>query len=355
MQIRVQSDRPVAIWLATIFLICLINLTPSGDLHSQNSGQPDRRLELRGQVVMPENTPTLGKRITVKISGIGYSYNEQKWADSKGRFRFKDLWPATYKLTFLIPAAGEISRTVEVTESFADVSAKVEKQFVFTEQMLEEHTRIVTQATVSVRQLTLSRGVRKEFRRAEERLAKAEVDRAIKHLDKALQEAPDFMEAMNLLGTIYFHRREFKIAESYFRQALEIEPEAFGPMLNLGGVLLAVGRARDSLPYNEEAQFLRPMDPMANAQLGLAHFLEGNDEAGAEFMERTKLLDPAHFLYPRITLAQIHLVHERWQQALEELNEFLELHPDAGAVERARRMMHRAEVGLRDSSESTAP
>ncbi len=355
MRIRAQSDRPAALRLTTVFLLFLIALTPSSYLHSQDPGQRGRRLELRGQVVLPEDTPTLGKWIGVKISGIGYSYNERKRADSKGRFQFKGLWPATYTLTFLIPAAGKISRTVEVTESFADVSAKVDKQFVFTEQMLEEHTRIVTQATVSVRQLALPRGARREFRRAQDRLARAEVDRAIEHLDKAVREAPDFMEALNSLGTIYFNRREFEKAESYFRQALEIEPEAFGPMLNLGGVLLSMGRARASLPYNEEAQLLRPVDPLANAQLGLAHFLLGHDESGVEFLERTKLLDPAHFIYPRITLARIHMAHERWQQALAELNEFLELHPDAAEVARARRMIRRAEAGLRAASESMAP
>ena len=134
---------------------------------------------------------------------------------------------------------------------------------------------------------------------------------------------------MNNLGTIYFQRGELDTAEQYFRDALAIESDYFEPMVNLGGVLLATGNVEEAMQFNQRAQELRPLDALANAQLGLCYFRLGEYGSALEYLQRTKEIDPAHFSNPQLTMARIYLRQSLQGAALRELEEFLEYHPDS--------------------------
>ena len=178
---------------------------------------------------------------------------------------------------------------------------------------------------------------------------------AIEHLKRAVELAPQFIEALNNLGTIYFQRQEFSRAEGYFRKALEIEPEAFAPLVNLGGVLLAIGLAEEAFEINRKAQDARPQDALANAQLGLSYYLLGDYEEAASYLEQTKEIDPAHFTNPQISLARIYLRRAQEKEALRELEEFLEQHPDSPQAQDVKAMIEKLQRSHANSADEPPP
>jgi tetratricopeptide (TPR) repeat protein len=323
---------------ACLSLVLAVLWTDLGAVRLQaQQRDKEAELEFRGEVTLPPRTMISRRaRLLLHLSGVSFPFRARTWANHRGEFRFKDVPPGSYTLSIYVPGTGEMLQTVEITESFADEEGRVVKGFSFDQETLQEQSRIVNSGVVSVRELSIPRKAKGEFRKAQDRLRDRKVDEAIELLKRAVELAPQFMEAMNNLGTIYFQKGEFQVAEDYFRQALAVEPEAFEPMVNLGGVLLATGSAHEAIEYNQRAQELRPLDALANAQLGLCYFRLGEFTQALEYLEKTKELDPAHFSNPQLTIARIHLRRAQRDAAVRELEDFLAQHPDSEDSESVR-------------------
>ncbi|MBI3894328.1 MAG: tetratricopeptide repeat protein [Acidobacteria bacterium] len=327
------SECSVGTAIAGTFL-SLVFLGPLLPLFAEQGSE--KLLEFRGQVTLPPGTVSRGRHVRVALSGVSAPFASQSWLDSKGRFRFRDLPPATYTVAIYIPGAGEIIQTVEITESFADSNHRVEKKFLFDSETLQQRARAVPRGLVSVRQLSIPDKARREYMKSMDRLKQLDVEGAIQHLQKAIEVAPQYSEAYNNLGTIYFQRKEYLTAEKYFCRALELEPGAFEPLVNLGGVLLALKRPEEALEVNRQAQQSHPQDALANAQLGLNYFFLRDYEQAVTYLQRTQELDPAHFSQPQLSLAEIYLRRSEEEAALRELQDFLKYHPDSPEAENVR-------------------
>ena len=121
-------------------------------------------------------------------------------------------------------------------------------------------------------------------------------------------------------------------AESYFRQALAHDANAYEPLVNLGGTLLNLNRFSEALPLNQNAALARPEDALAHSQLGLNYFALGDLHNALLHLNRAKKLDPAHFSHPQLTLAEIYLRKGDRPAAAAELEELVRFHPhDANA------------------------
>jgi len=72
--------------------------------------------------------------------------------------------------------------------------------------------------------------------------------------------------------TIAYQTRKFDRAEECFRQALDLNPAAFEPLVNLGGVLVTMHKLDEAADYNLRAVLARPNDALANSQLGQTYF-----------------------------------------------------------------------------------
>jgi tetratricopeptide (TPR) repeat protein len=115
------------------------------------------------------------------------------------------------------------------------------------------------------------------------------------------------------------------------RQALEQEPAAFDPLVNLGGVLVTVHKLDQAVDYNLRAVLARPNDALANSQLGLTYFELARMDLAQKYLERTRQIDPRHFSRPQLLLAEIHLRRGERREAAAVLEEFLKLSPRLAA------------------------
>ena len=300
------------------------------------AAQHVERLELKGQLVAEVEGQAIGKAL-VLLTGAVEPFSARTWADGKGRFKFPNLVPGTYNLSVMSPGGSVKRRTVEVTRSFADERGTV----MATVRLPRADRSSSRKATVSARELSVSSRARKEYQRAEQRLKKRDHEAAIGHLEKAIALSPSFVEALNRLGTIYYQTEDYENAESFFRQALEQDPEAFAPLVNLAAALYSLRRLPEALRMNHRALLAQPDDALANSQLGLCYLALGQYEQARTFLLRTKTIDPGHFSLPQLALAEIYNRLGWKDAAARELEHFLAHHPDSPLAPNIRGQMER--------------
>lgn len=280
------------------------------------------RYELRGRLL-----PAV--RASVWLHGATAPFEDSALAGDDGRFRFRGLLPGTYTLGAFVPGRGEMRRTIEVGPSQADAKNRVELTVELRDGEFESRDSLRRTALVSTKELAIPDRARREYADAEQRLARRDVPGAVAHFERAVELAPRFSEAWNHLGTIAYQSRDYNRAESCFRKALEADPDAFQPLVNLGGVSLNLSKFDEALQYNLYAALTRPNDALANSQLGMSYFYLGNLDLAHKYLTAATRIDPAHFSHPQLILAEIALRRRDRTAAAGELEAFLQYHPDA--------------------------
>ncbi|MFB3068480.1 MAG: tetratricopeptide repeat protein, partial [Acidobacteriota bacterium] len=124
----------------------------------------------------------------------------------------------------------------------------------------------------------------------------------------------------------------YRQAEEHFREALQQEADLYPPLVNLGGALLSQGKLEESLPINLRAVETRPDDALAQSQLGQSYFFLGQLDSAERHLKQAKALDPRHFSFPQLVLAQIYQLRQDSPSLIGEFEEFLQYHPDSELV-----------------------
>lgn len=83
--------------------------------------------------------------------------------------------------------------------------------------------------------------------------ARAQLRRAQRLAERAVELAPDAAAAHKALGFVAGAQGRLDTALAAYRRALALDPDAWGPMINIGDVLEITGRREQALPYFEQA------------------------------------------------------------------------------------------------------
>ncbi len=121
---------------------------------------------------------------------------------------------------------------------------------------------------------------------------KKRFDEALNHYAYILKHRKDLSDKLladvyNDMGVIYVRHGKNTLAESYFRNALALNPGLAAAHNNLGLLLTSTGRPKEALPHFEKAVSLRPgfMDAVNNL---VAFYRErGEYGKGIEFLKKT--------------------------------------------------------------------
>lgn len=282
-----------------------------------------------------------GVRAAVSLHGATTPFADSTLASPDGRFQFRKVQAGTYTVAVFVPGRGETRRTISVGPSLADKEGRVSVTIPLEEERFVTEEAWRGRAKVSKRELSIPDKARREYQNAQKKLGRRDIDGAIAHLEKAVEMAPQFAEAWNNLGTIAYQTRRFPQAEEYFRRGLEEDPEAFEPLVNLGGVLLTLEKLDEALKYNLFAVLRRPNDALANSQLGMTYFYVGNLDLAEKYLREAHKLDPGHFSHPQLLLAEVHLRKGRREEAAAMLEDFISRHPDDARAEKLRETARR--------------
>jgi len=285
------------------------------------------QFEFRGTLLQADGRPFRDVVPVIFLHGATDSFATQTVADRGGNFNFKKLLPGMYTLIIAVPRWGQMTQTIEVGPSLSDSKGRIETTFQFDPRYADQDEN-----TISTTRLSIPDDAIKEYLRAQDRMEKRDVSGAVEYLKKAVEMAPQFAEAWNNLGTTAYHAKEYRQAEEYFREALKQEADFYLPLVNLGGALLSQGKIAESLPINLRAVETKPDDALAQSQLGQSYFFLAQLDTAERHLKQAKALDPRHFSYPQLVLAQIYQLRQDTPSLIGEFEEFLQYHPDSELV-----------------------
>lgn len=284
--------------------------------------EPAGAYEITGRIEPPAEHP-------VFLHGATAPFEATTSSGDDGRFRFRKLPAGTYTLAITTQARGAALQTLEVSPGTVDAKGRLDIVIRIDQGRLESDGARTPGATISTTILSVPDRAMREYQEAQRCLTRSNSDCAIGHLDRAVAIAPRFAAAWNQLGTIAYQAARYTDAETNFHRALDADPDSFEPLVNLGGVLLNLGRPAEALGYNQQAVLRRPNDALANSQLGLTYFDLNDTDHAEKYLKTAIRLDPAHFSHPQLVLAQIYLRRNDHAGAIAALKQFLELHPDS--------------------------
>lgn len=110
---------------------------------------------------------------------------------------------------------------------------------------------------------------------------------------RAIEESPLHPSVHYLLGLAYDYLNEVRLATDYYKQAIELNPEDFYALNNLGYLLLSSsGDAKQALIYLERAITFQPTNDAVNHSYGLALLRVGKSYEAVTFLERAFQANP---------------------------------------------------------------
>jgi len=296
---------------------------------------PERKAyQVSGKVLRTDGRPFSDMTPVMFLHGAATPFSAKALAGPDGQFKFKDIPSGTYMLIAALPRFGETRKTIEVGPSFADSKGRVVVSLEIDAASMVDKDQIVSAVELSVPYTA-----RQEYARAQEVLARRDIDGAIARLKKAVEIAPQYAAAWNQLGTIAYQTRQYQQAEEYFREALKQDRSAYWPLVNLGGALLAQNKIQESLAVSLEAVKAMPGEALAHSQLGSSYFFLGRLDEAENQLKQAKAIDPAHFSMPQLVLIEIYARKNQPAAAAAEIREFMKLHPDSEWIPKLRKAL----------------
>jgi len=196
-----------------------------------------------------------------------------------------------------------------------------------------------------------------EYKKARKDSAEGNYSKAVEHLERALQLAPDYYEAQNNLGVQYLRTQRFRDAEKAFERAQSLNPEADEPLINLGSLYYQEGQIQSSTSKEEAAAtfqkavgFLQeairknPRSVTAHHYLGAALYKTGSYEQAEPMLRRALELDSG-FTEAEFTLLNVYTRQSRYNEALQQIDSFLKRNPkssERGTLEKLRQQIETA-------------
>lgn len=189
---------------------------------------------------------------------------------------------------------------------------------------------------------TVSKKAMKSFQQAVEESTRGNHRKAIEHLQKAIQEDPNFFEAYNNLGAEYLKLREWNQAIGAFQHAIEIKNNSPLPYLNLGNIYLERGDLDLALKAFQSVLELDDGNLRAHLALGKI-YLEKRDYGRAEDqLETVTRLNPAQNRQAFIALIHIEIMLQRFDRAKYFLNNFQMYFPSDPETEKLKQAIEQS-------------
>ena len=142
----------------------------------------------------------------------------------------------------------------------------------------------------------------KELQRSQSALESGDTRSSARHLEKALQIYPNYLEGHNSLGARYIELHQYEKAAAEFQKAIGIDPRVMQPFNNLSVALFLQQRYPEAEAAARRAHDLDPHDPTARYMLGAILATEKRDTVEAmDMLRQTK----GEFPDARLLLAQI--------------------------------------------------
>ena len=289
------------------------------------AGNQNQIVAVTVQLFAPEGGPLQETVIITLIAEDGHRPPEDFYTDSRGSQTFVNL---RAMVNYAIVVKSDGRRWGDTRYSFLPVGRRmsVAVQLSNMPRKLEEKNG----SSVSMYSLKqdVPRAARREYDQALDQLDKDDLPRAQKHLERAVQLFPDYVEALNELAVLQMKAGELAPAEQNLRHALGIDTAAVLPLLNLGLCLMRQEKYAPAVEPLEKATQLAPTNARAYMLLGSAQMAAGSADPAELSLQRAYELGGKNMARANLELARLYARKSLYERAVASLTKYLDDVPD---------------------------
>ncbi len=277
------------------FAIRVFTLTLFAGLAQQATAQPFSNLQ--GEVTGAVRTDS---RWQVELRSLNESRTlppDRAYIQPDGRFQFPNVRLGSYEVTLLDPDQRPV-RSEMVTVSGVGTS------LVQIRADQRGNAAAAPKGTISLRRLAhkISKPARKEYEKGWSLRRQARLDEAQVHYRRALELDPQFVEAANDLGALYYMQSRYDDSLRVLERGLAIEPESAPILANLSANMMATGRYPEAELLARRALAVDPVAVRTRYLYGLSRASQKKYDA-----ETQSLLEDAARSIPHAHLALANL------------------------------------------------
>jgi tetratricopeptide (TPR) repeat protein len=292
---------------------------------------------LYGTLIIPVRDHPEKFTVFLKTRG-GDQEMAHTYIDLNGRFFFENVPVGTYDVYTKIDGFKEMRERVDFSGHMGghtETPACTQNEIYWlkpedVEVVVDERLRGYPKAAIDEYVLAVTADSKKQYKEV------------VVHLENVVRLAPDWYDAHCELGIAYEELDRTGDAEKEYRKALELKPDGFRAIMSLSRLLIMVADLKLQSPATKDAgppilnlahellvnaTRLDPMSSMAAYLLGAVDFrLASYKNAEAELKQALAL--DATIFPARVTLINVYIAQQQWQNALDNVDTFLIENPD---------------------------
>jgi tetratricopeptide (TPR) repeat protein len=246
----------------TSVLIILAALAFPGAAAAQNM--------IEGRITTEDGQPAAN--FPVFLLDDGYQQKGMVYADAGGRFRFS-VGKGRYVVK-VEPNGADYEQqaiSVEVYNPFAGRAAPTHVDFNLRLRDGVKRARPTAPAGAGVTAFAqnVPPAAREAYNKAAQDLGKGDSGKAISGAKEAVRLFPDYVDALELLGTELVKQRKFDDAIAALRHAIQVNPNSWRGHYGLGVSLVETAQRPEGVSELRRAVELNPESPNTNMRLGM--------------------------------------------------------------------------------------
>lgn len=326
-----------------LFIILGLLLVPVV-IHAQGSGKnvtgTGGAHVITGYVFFPSGRRAEGT-IIVKLQSLQYA-ELQVIPDSSGAFTFSNLGPGSYEVIVNAGDNYEIAREgvyIDTDLNLSRIGARLPattRRYTVMVHLNEKRGATTKPAVVDANLAAVPEKPRKLYEKGLEEARAEDASKAADSLKEAVALYPNFPLALNELGVQYLKLSQVDKAVEALKAAVKLSPDAFTPRLNLGIALLEAKQFAEAEEQLREASKRNPSAPTTHMYLGIALLrLSKFDEAEKELLIATQA-NATQLSMANYYLGGLYWRKHEYQRAVDQLEKYLQLAPNAPDAERVR-------------------
>ena len=290
-----------------------------------------------GTVYSPEGLP-IRTKMRIKLASMEWG-DILAMTDDRGQFVFSNVANGTYQIVIDREKEYEpVSQEVQVVRNRAP-SPETYFVTIRLRAVEEKHPKagVINAANAGVPKAAMD-----HYQAAAKLAQEKDLKAAIKELKLAVSEYPAFVNAHNQIGVLYLRLNELDNAESAFKAALKINPEAYEPLLNHGIAQYRLGKFKDAETSLRASLKIKPDTSVSYYYLGRTlNKLGRNEDAEAALLTCLKM-SPNDFSEAHRVLAAIYLDRGALPRVIEELETYLKIVPTAPDADNLRNVIEQS-------------
>jgi tetratricopeptide (TPR) repeat protein len=295
---------------------------------------------ISGSVNTVDGQPVSDARIELRSSTGATTVSG--YTSLNGRFEFQNVPVGSYEIV-ADSGVDEARERVNVQNDLATVSLRLPR--------VGAASSAGNNNTVSIAELKIPEKARNEDKKAREALQKQDTASARKHVEKALEIAPQFAAALTTRALIELDDNHLDPAIADLEKAVQLDAGYGLSFLVLGAAYNHLQHFDDAIRALDHGVALMPNYWQGYFELGKA-YLGKNDLPHAQAqLDRCKQQAPPNYAPLHLVRANLELALRNYPEAMAELEAYLDREPTGETSARARKTLGEVKAFLSKSSE----